>query len=406
MQGNGKKKEEAKELKEKKTTSCAETKADDKASGQQGLASAMASHASYGQSMVTKRQMKAEIQKEFWAQNKLTGNAEVAKYSENCYRVYKQKQEQRCNTCLEVFGRDHALAPQHSCFSHGKHLQEQERCDTQGPPHSVSGHSTDYDTEGDEQIRQVLAHMAALPPVPSLQQAPPTSSRHRHCRSSHHCHRCHTPLVGQAPVCSGRLCIRRQHLMSMSQHTQSSCCYLQFRCFSIGMIQTKRSDLVNLQRDCSQPCLVFLRQTTAGPCAPVQLKVAQEILVATEDQVPADATRPTIEPLLQLISLLPTLQVSPEPNPLLAPTEMPTEIMELQEAAVQKQAEGAEDAEMQEAPEPEAEAEADAEADDKSDKEDSEDMTTYYFHVTEGQSHYDETCLSVLWSYQDHEQPL
>ncbi len=45
------------------------------------------------------------------------------------------------------------------------------------PPHSVAGDSTDYDTEGDEQMKQVLAQMPALLPVPSLAKSPPVASR-------------------------------------------------------------------------------------------------------------------------------------------------------------------------------------------------------------------------------------
>ncbi len=134
------------------------------------------------------------------------------------------------------------------------------------------------------------------------------------------------------------------------------------------------------------------------------MQVVEEILVDTDDQVPADSIRPVIGPLQQLISPIPTLQLSPKRSPLIAPAEMPTDLMEHEDVAKEKQPERAGDAEMQEAPEAEAEAEAKVEY--ESEEEESEDMTTHYFHVTESQSHYEENWLTVLWSYQDHEQPL
>ncbi len=122
--------------------------------------------------------------------------------------------------------------------------------------------------------------------------------------------------------------------------------------------------------------------------------------------MPIDATRPRIEPPLELISPIPTLQPSLEPNPLLASTEMPTDFMEHEEAATEKQA-GVEEVDMQDAlqvkAEAEEEAEADEEADDELEQEESEDLITHYFHVTESQSHYDDNWLTVLWSFQDHE---
>ncbi len=68
--GNGKRqKKKETPPKEKKGTSSAEAWAEGRALGQQGLASATAIHASYGQRMVTKRQTKAEIKQEFQARN-------------------------------------------------------------------------------------------------------------------------------------------------------------------------------------------------------------------------------------------------------------------------------------------------------------------------------------------------
>ncbi len=50
------------------------------------------------------RRSKAKIPNKFRAQNKLAENDEAAKHNENCYRKYHQKEIQRHNTHLEIFG--------------------------------------------------------------------------------------------------------------------------------------------------------------------------------------------------------------------------------------------------------------------------------------------------------------
>ncbi len=172
---NGKEKKEVSEPKEKRTASHTETTVEDRASGQQGLASSAATHASYGQSMV-KCRLKAVIQKELQARNQLAENAEAAKHNENCYHKYHQQQAQKRNIRLEIFGRGKALAVGHSCFSDSKNLQELWRCGRHAPPHSPTGDSTDYDTDRDEQMKQVLAQMPALLPMHTLKQVGPATS--------------------------------------------------------------------------------------------------------------------------------------------------------------------------------------------------------------------------------------
>ncbi len=148
-------------------------------------------------------------------------------------------------------------------------------------------------------------------------------------------------------------------------------------------------------------------KTGAGQCTQAEVEEVQQILVDTDDQVPADVTRLAIKAPQQLISPIPTLQVSPEPNPLLALAEMPTDFMEQEEMAPEKQA-GVKEAEMMDASQAEAEVEveADEEADDELEEEESEDLITHCFHITEGQSHYDDYWLTVSWSFQGNEIPV
>ncbi len=100
---NGKKKKEVHKPKEKKVMLHTETKSDDRASGQQGLASSAATRVSYGQSMVTQRRMKAEIKEEFRARNKQELDANKVRHNYQIYSHYHQDHGVRRDVCLECF---------------------------------------------------------------------------------------------------------------------------------------------------------------------------------------------------------------------------------------------------------------------------------------------------------------
>ncbi len=105
MPGNGKRsKKKETLLKEKKGTSSAEVQADNRASGQQGMASAVAVCASYGQSTICNCRMKAEIYEEFLARNKLELDNAKARHNTQIYRKFTQEHALRLNVCLECFG--------------------------------------------------------------------------------------------------------------------------------------------------------------------------------------------------------------------------------------------------------------------------------------------------------------
>ncbi len=93
MPGNGKRQPKKKEPapKEKKGTSSAEVRADNKASGQQGMASAAAVHASYGQSTICHHRMKAEIYEEFLTRNKLELDNAKAGHNRQIYQKFTQE---------------------------------------------------------------------------------------------------------------------------------------------------------------------------------------------------------------------------------------------------------------------------------------------------------------------------
>ncbi len=106
MLGNGRRqKKKETPPKDKKGMSSAEVRAEDRASGQQGLASAAATHVSYGQSKVTKRWMKAEIKEVFQARNRLELDDHKARHNFQIYSKYTQEHAHRCNIRLECFGR-------------------------------------------------------------------------------------------------------------------------------------------------------------------------------------------------------------------------------------------------------------------------------------------------------------
>ncbi len=131
--------------KENKGMSNTEVRADDRASGQQGLASATAIHASYGHSTITKHWMKAEIQQEFLARNKLELDADKVRHNFQIYHKYTQEHALRREVHLECFGRGKALGEAHNYFSDSKNLQELHKHgpNKEVPTHSVDGDSTD-----------------------------------------------------------------------------------------------------------------------------------------------------------------------------------------------------------------------------------------------------------------------
>ncbi len=79
-------------------------------------------------------------------------------------------------------------------------------------------------------------------------------------------------------------------------------------------------------------------KASAGPLTAEQIRVVEEVLIETEGQVPSGAIHPRIDALQELISPLPTLPVSPEPDPLRALKELPANIMEHEDAAPKKRA--------------------------------------------------------------------
>ncbi len=164
---NGKRKKGVIEPKEKKAMSSAEAKADDRASGQQGLVSAMAAHAS----TVTQHRSKDEILAEFRAQNDLEKDAEKVRHNYQIYSRYYQEHARRCKICLEYFKWSRALGEGHPCFFDSKNLQElkKRRLNKIVPHHSAEGDSTDYNTEADTLMQEVLAEM---PPLMSRLLAP------------------------------------------------------------------------------------------------------------------------------------------------------------------------------------------------------------------------------------------
>ncbi len=105
-----------------------------------------------------------------------------AKHNEQCYHKYYQQQAQRRNVHLERFSWSKALTKGHSCYSSSKNLQELYKHGMHKTPplHSRDGDSADYDTEGNDHMKEVLAEMpplTSLPLAPSLKQVPPTTSR-------------------------------------------------------------------------------------------------------------------------------------------------------------------------------------------------------------------------------------
>ncbi len=179
--GRGKKKAEPPPVKEKKGPSTAEIRAENKATGQQGKASAASVHAGYGLSMICNCRSKAEIAAEFWARNDLeTGNT-LAWHNRQIYQRFYDDHKLRRTARNSIFWRGKAVAEGSPCYSLSKNQLEKHkwRPKEEVPWHSMNGDSTDYDTEADEKMSQVLATLpplVTLPLAPSLPQPPATDS--------------------------------------------------------------------------------------------------------------------------------------------------------------------------------------------------------------------------------------
>ncbi len=179
--GRGKKKAEPPLVKEKKGPLSAEIRADNKATGQQGKASAASVRAGYGLSMICNRRSKAEIAAEFQARNDLEKDNTLAQHNRQIYQRFHDDHNLRRMACNCIFWRGKAVAEGSACYSLSKNQLEKEK---QGPKEEVpersaNGDSTDYDTEGDESMHQVLATLpplTALPLAPSISQPPATGS--------------------------------------------------------------------------------------------------------------------------------------------------------------------------------------------------------------------------------------
>ncbi len=173
----GKKKEEQlPPPKEKKKASQAEIRVDNKATGQQGKASAAIIRDSYGYSSVSDQRMKAEIADEFHKRNKLVQDNMKAQENERVYQKYHDTHALRRLACNKVFNRGKAVTPGQAYLLSKNHLEMKNRGpEGKIPRRSAQGDSTDYDMEGDENMKKVLATLLPLPASPPMTSQPPAT---------------------------------------------------------------------------------------------------------------------------------------------------------------------------------------------------------------------------------------
>ncbi len=126
MPGSRKKQSKKKEPleKEKKGPSPAEIRAENRATGKQGKASAVSVRASYSQSTICGCRMKAEICAEFQAQNKLEMDNAKAWHNRQIYQRFADNHKLKWKEHLHVFWRGQALGEGHPCYSLTKNQLE------------------------------------------------------------------------------------------------------------------------------------------------------------------------------------------------------------------------------------------------------------------------------------------
>ncbi len=157
--------------------------AEDKVTTQQGEASPEVVWTGYGHySMVYGQCTKAKIAEEFYARNVLVQNPKLVQHNLDLYQKCHIAHQRRCLACNSLFNQNQTVAVGSAAHSLSKNqLEDANRgLNREVADRSMHGDSTDYDTEGDDDMQQVLAVMpslTALPLASSFPQPPATSSR-------------------------------------------------------------------------------------------------------------------------------------------------------------------------------------------------------------------------------------
>ncbi len=162
--------------KEKKRASPAEIWADDKATGQEGKVSAAVIRSSYGYSSMVNRRTKAQINEDFQKRNWLMRDNEEARQNQRVYQEYHDAHTLRQLARNKVFAKGKLVA-RGVAYSESKNRLEKVNMgsDRKPWPRSVQGEGSDYDMEGDENIKEVLAKLPPLPVSSSMTSQPPAT---------------------------------------------------------------------------------------------------------------------------------------------------------------------------------------------------------------------------------------
>ncbi len=202
------------------------------------------------------------------------------------------------------------------------------------------------DTEADIHMQEMLAEMlplTVLPLAPSLPQLPAATSRAGQ----------QLPLPPPPPTTSGPeqgLLQRALHMPPPSEAEHAGCSkeplspVVQSLMDTHAELQRKAEEqkVQKKRKKADRPLTsspgMALPKLSAGPLTAEQIQVVQEVLTETESQVPFSGAHPRIDAPQELISLLPTLPASSEPDLLIPLKELPTDIMEHEEVGPEKQA--------------------------------------------------------------------
>ncbi|MCP4600158.1 MAG: hypothetical protein GY847_06420, partial [Proteobacteria bacterium] len=128
----------------------------------------------YGRfSTVMGRHSKGEFQREFYARNACVTSARVMQRNLSAYQQLHVTHQRRRFARIVMYKQNRTVAEGSISHSLSKNQLEDVNRGPTGeiPERSQDGYSTDYDTEGDESMEQMLATM---PPLPPQSQTPPT----------------------------------------------------------------------------------------------------------------------------------------------------------------------------------------------------------------------------------------
>ncbi len=230
------------------------------------------------------RRTKAQISAEFHKRNTLELDNAQAKRNMTAYLKYHDAHTLRRNVCNKAYDKGHTVSKGRVALD-SKDMLEAARWQKEKkvPKRSVQGESTDYDTEGDDYIKEVLA---TLPPLAQKPKPPAKSSGAGPQQSPTP----PPPQVEQAPL--GRKALHTMPPPSVAGPAKQSAdpirAVLQVAQTNLDR-QKARQEKLDAERPGTAPPGIASAKSRVGTPSLEELKTVQEVLDQTASLVPAES---------------------------------------------------------------------------------------------------------------------